>query len=52
MAAMVSTTDSSKNSSSSVNNDWKNWILAHDKPQGVAKDVKEIGKVIGVSFKG
>jgi len=51
-AANVSTSESSKNSSSTVNNDWVNWVLAHGNPEGVAKDVKDIGKVIGVSFKG
>ena len=51
-AANISTSEPSKNSSSTVNNDWANWVLAHGNPEGVAKDVKDIGKVIGVSFKG
>lgn len=41
---MSSTSDSYKNSSTSVNNDWENWVLAHDKAEGVAEDVKEISK--------
>lgn len=51
-ADAISTSNSSKNSSPTVSNDWKNWVLAHGKEAEVAKDVKEIGKVIGVKFRG
>jgi hypothetical protein len=51
-AAIISTSNSSKNSSPTVNNDCENWVLAHGKAAEVAKDVKEIGKVIGVKFRG
>lgn len=50
--ANISTSDSSKNSSSSVNKDWESWVVLYAKSEGASKDVKEIGKVIGVNFKG
>jgi len=43
--------DSSKNSTSSVNKDWENWVILHGKPAMLAEDVKDIGKAIGVNFK-
>jgi len=36
-----STSDSSKNSTSSVNKDWENWVLLHGKADVVAADVRE-----------
>jgi len=48
----ILSSESSKNSNSSVNKDWENWILMHEKPEVVKADVKEIGRVIGVSFNG
>jgi len=50
--ATISNSDSSKNSSSYVNKDWENWVVLHYKSGGVSKDVEELGKVIGVNFKG
>jgi hypothetical protein len=45
------TSDSSKNSSSSVNKDWENWVVLNGKPNAKADDVQDIGKAVGVSFK-
>jgi len=45
-----STSDSSKNSTSSVNKDWENWVLVHGKPRAVVDDVKEIGMTVGLKF--
>ena len=50
--ATISTSDCSKNSSSTVNKDRESWVVLHDKSKGVSHDVKEIGNVIGVNFKG
>jgi len=46
-----SISESSKNSSSSVNKDWENWVFLHGKPSAVVEDVRDIGKAVGVSFK-
>jgi hypothetical protein len=37
-------------SSSSVNNDWQNWVALQGKNQVVLDDVQEMGRVIGASF--
>jgi len=42
--------NSSKNSSSSVNNDWENWVLVHGKSKADEEDVKDIDRTVGVSF--
>lgn len=49
-AADVSTSDSSKQSISSVNNDWEHWVQLHGKAGAAEVDVKELGKVVGVEF--
>lgn len=49
--ASVPTVEISNNSSSSVNNDWVNWVAVHESSNGVKEDVKELGKVLGVKFK-
>ena len=48
----ISTSQSSKHSNSSVNKDWENWVVMHEKLEVVKADVKKIGRAIGVSFKG
>jgi len=50
--ANIPMSGSSKNSNSSVNKDWENWVVMHEKKEVVKADVKEIGRVLGVSFKG
>ena len=49
-ATNVSTSNSSNKSSSSVNNDWENWVLLHGKKEELAADVRDLGKVVGVKF--
>jgi hypothetical protein len=49
-AAISSTSDSSKISTSSVNKDWENFVVLHGKPEKVAKDVGGIGRTVGVSY--
>lgn len=49
-AAAISSSESSKNSSSSVNKDWENWVLVRGKATKVAEDVKEIGRVVGLTY--
>jgi len=39
-------------SQSSVNNDWENWLVLHGKGKNKADDVCEIGKIVGLKFKG
>jgi len=39
-------------SSVSVSNDWNNWVVLRGSEKVAAKDVEDIGKVIGVSFPG
>ena len=48
--AAANTSDSSKNSSSSVNKDWENWVVLHGNLKVVAEDVRDIGKVVGVKY--
>jgi len=36
----------------SVNNDWKNWVKLQGKEKEVEEDIRDIGKAIGVTFKG
>jgi len=40
--------DSSKNSPTSVNKEWVNWVVLHEKSNAVKEDIKEMGKVLGV----
>ena len=42
----------SNSSTSSVNKDWGNWVILHSKKEAKAEDVREIGKTLGVKFKG
>jgi len=42
----IATSESSKNSNSSVDNDWENWVILHGKPQVMVDDVKAIGKTV------
>lgn len=39
-------------SSSSVNNDWKNWVVLKGNEEVEVEDVRGLGKAIGVNFKG
>jgi len=48
--AHTSTSESSKNSNSSVNNDWENWVILHGKTQVMVDDVKAIRKMVGLKF--
>jgi len=48
--AGTSTSESSKNSNSSVNNDWENWVILNGKPQVVIDDVKAMGKAVRLKF--
>jgi len=50
--ASLSSSETSKNSTTSVNNDWVNWVAVHEKSNGVKEDVNELGKALGVKFKG
>jgi len=50
--ATLSSSETSKNSTTSVNNDWVNWVAVHEKSNGAKEDVIELGKVLGVKFKG
>ncbi|MCI90324.1 sulfate transporter, partial [Trifolium medium] len=36
----------------SVNNDWKHWVVMHGNEQVAMEDVRDIGRAIGVQFKG
>ncbi|PNX89689.1 hypothetical protein L195_g045811, partial [Trifolium pratense] len=50
---VVHQVSSEKNqSSASVNNDWENWVVMQDNNYMVVDDVWDIGKAIGVKFKG
>jgi hypothetical protein len=49
-AAISSTSDSSKISTSSVNKDWENFVVLHGKPETVKEDVRGIGKKLGVEY--
>ena len=49
-AAGTSTSDSSKNSISSVNNDRENWVMLHGKSKVVAEDVRDTSKKVGIKF--
>jgi hypothetical protein len=46
----TSTSESSKNSNSSVNKDWENWVILHGKTQEKVDDVKAIRKKVGLKF--
>jgi PIN domain nuclease of toxin-antitoxin system len=39
-------------SSSSVNNDWKNWVAMQGNERAVEDDVLEVGNAVGATFKG
>jgi leucyl aminopeptidase (aminopeptidase T) len=49
-AVTTSSSETSKNSSSSVNKDLENWVLVRGKAESVAEDVKKIGRAAGLSF--
>jgi len=40
----------SKNSTSSVNKDWENWLVLHGKKEEVEVDVRAVGKVVGLHY--
>jgi len=49
--AAGSSSDSSKNSNSSVNkNDWENWLFLHGKAEKVKEDVRDLSKLVGVKI--
>ena len=39
-------------SQNSVNNEWQNWLTLHGNATAISKDVCDIGKAVGLSFKG
>jgi hypothetical protein len=39
-------------SSSSVNNDWKHWVVMQGHDHAVEDDVMEVGNFVGATFKG
>ena len=45
-------TNSQSSSMASVNNDWTNWVTLHGSEVAKAAYIQNIGKVIGISFKG
>ncbi|XP_024626603.1 uncharacterized protein [Medicago truncatula] len=49
-AVTVDKSHSSNLSTSSVNNDWENWVHLHGKGDKVADDVMSLGKVVGVRY--
>jgi hypothetical protein len=50
-AAVTSMSESTKNSSSSVNKDWENWVVLKGKAREVGDDARNIGKLVGVQYK-
>jgi hypothetical protein len=42
----------SSGSQVSVNNDWMNWLVLHGNKNKAIDDVCEIGKAVGLKFKG
>ena len=44
--------ESSKNSNSSVNKEWENWVIMHENKDVAKEDVTEIGRAIGLNFNG
>jgi len=50
MTSTNSTSEASGNSSSSVSKDWENWVLVRGKTEKVMEDVKNIGRVAGLTF--
>jgi len=44
--------ESSKNSNSSVNKEWENWVIMHENKEVAKVDVTKIGRVIGLNFNG
>jgi hypothetical protein len=52
MGTANTVSNSSNLSNSSVNKDWEKWVVLHGKKEVVAEDVREIGKTLGVKFKG
>ena len=45
-------TSSVNGSQSSVNNDWTNWLVLHGCGKALSDDVRGMGKVVGLKFKG
>ena len=43
---------SGNDSQQSVNNDWTNWLVLHGNDKVLSDDVREVGKVVGLNFKG
>lgn len=48
----MSTSTSTNTSNVSVNKDWEHWTILQNKKENVGEDVREIGKTLGVIFKG
>ncbi len=50
--ANIPLSESSKNSNSSVNKEWENWVIMHENKEVAKVDVTKIGRVIGLNFNG
>jgi hypothetical protein len=48
----VGVSSSQSGSQNTVNNDWTNWLVLHGCDKVKSDDVKGIGKVVGLKFKG
>jgi hypothetical protein len=48
----LSDNSSVNGSQSSVNNDWTNWLVLHGSSKVMSEDVRDLGKVVGLNFKG
>jgi hypothetical protein len=48
----LSDNSSVNGSQSSVNNDWTNWLVLHGSSKVLPEDVTDLGKVVGLNFKG
>lgn len=49
-SAATTTSGSSKNSISSVDQDWENWVILHGNSNMVKEDIKVIGKKVGIKY--
>ena len=50
--AQVTLSESNSASPSSVNNDWKHWLVLHGDEKTVNKDVSDIAHTVGIKFQG
>jgi len=50
--AQVTSNESNSASQSSVNNDWKHWLVLHGDEKTINKDVGDIAHTVGIKFQG